>query len=259
MSVRGPKQTLFASSKRPAADNRISTVLRQVCYFAITLIYSSFFFPSLWLFLGGIEPGMKHVDRTYPYPQPREPLYKNPLIIYTHFYANILALGIQISLLYLHPPNISKSLHSRLGWTYTLLVIIGTSVSVLYASKQNYGNDGGKSGFFAFSVMAFATFYTLFITHWYGFVKGDKVLHREWALKNFAVLYGNGVLFRVLANTFLVRMERWGADFYACWCQMIYLSWVGPLVVVERYLSWERERERNRENLRKVSLSPYSI
>jgi hypothetical protein len=241
MGVRGPKQILFASSKRPATDNRISAILKQSPYFAITLTYSILFLPSLWLFLHGIEPGMNHVDCTYPYPQSREPLYKNPLLIYTHIYANILALGIQISLLYLHPPNISISLHSCLAWAYTFLVILGTSASIVYASRQNYGNDGGRSGFFAFSIMAFVTFYTLCMTLWYGLVKRDKGLHREWALRNSAVLYGNGVLFRILANTFLVRMEGWGADFYACWCQMIYLSWIGPLIIVEGYLSWERE------------------
>jgi hypothetical protein len=119
-------------------------------------------------------------------------------------------------------------------------VTTGTLASLAYASKQSYGSDGGKSGTFAFAVMAFATFATLLTSLYYICIQGDAKLHRKWSIRNFAVLFGNGVVFRLLANTYLVYMIRWGADFYSAWCQMIYLSWLLPLFAAEQYLAWER-------------------
>ena len=216
-------------------------IIHSLAY-ALTLVpFAWIFVPVLWLFLHGIERGMDHIDRVYPYPQARKPLHDHPVPIYIHMYANVMALGLQISLLlYLHPPIISKVLHGRLAWTYTILVITGTLASIAYASKQSYGSDGGKSGAFAFAVMALATFGTLLTSLYYVCVKGDVKLHREWSIRNFAVLFGNGVFFRLLANTYLVHMIGWGADFYSAWCQMIYLSWLLPLFAAEQYLAWER-------------------
>ena len=119
---------------------------------------------------------------------------------------------------------------------------IGTTSSIAYASNQNYGNDGGKSGTFAFGIMALATFSTLATALYYIYIRRDATLHREWALRNFAVLFGNGVVFRLLANTYLVYMVSCGAEFYAAWCQMIYLAWMLPLFGAELYLAWERSR-----------------
>lgn len=222
--------------------SRNTDITYIIAYVLVIVTFSYIFIPSLWLFLFSIDSGMNHIDRVYPYQQDRKPLHDHPVLIYIHMYANIIALGIQISLLWLHPPMISKVIHRRLAWTYTFLVITGTSASILYASKQSYGNDGGRSGTFAFGVMALATFYTLATSLYCICVRRDAVLHREWSIRNFAVLFGNGVLFRVLANTYLVYMARWGSDFYATWCQMIYLSWLGPLFIAEQYLAWERSR-----------------
>lgn len=209
------------------------------------LAFTYIFVPPLWLFLLGIDSGMNHVDRVYPYPQSRKPLFNNPILIYVHMYANIIALGIQLSILvYFHPPTISKAVHRRLAWTYTSLVIPGTTASIFYASQQSYGNDGGKSGTFAFGMMALATFSTLLTALYYIYIQRDPTLHREWAIRNSAVLFGNGVIFRVLANTYLVYMPAWEADFYASWCQMIYLAWMVPLFVAEQYLAWERSTGR---------------
>jgi hypothetical protein len=188
---------------------------------------------------------MKYVDYSYPYPQPRKPLHDNPLLIYIHMYCNIIALGLQISLLWLHPPRVSKTVHRRLSWTYSVLVTIGTLDSFVYASKQDYGNDHGKSGTFAFGIMASATMYTLATALFYACIRPCATLHREWSVRNFAVLFGNGVVFRFLANTYLVHMPQWGADFYASWCQMIYLAWLVPLSVAEQYISWERSKTPN--------------
>lgn len=222
-----------------------SNITFTVAYALAIVAFSYIFIPPLWLFLHGIESGMNYVDRIYPYIQPRKPLHDNPILIYTHMYSNISALGLHICLLRLHPPNVSNTLHSRLAWTYTGLVTIGTTAGILYASRQSYGSDGGKSGTFAFGVMALATFCTLATTLWNIYVRRDAVLHREWALRNFAILFGNGVIFRLLANTYLVYMPRWGADFYATWCQMIYLAWMLPLFVAEQYIAWERSRRPN--------------
>ena len=220
-----------------------SNVVSTIAYALAILTFTYTFVPPLWLFLyGGIEAGMNYIDRIYPYPQSRKPFYDNTIYIYTHMYANITALGLHICLLRFHPPAVSKTFHRRVAWTYTVLVTIGTTSSIAYASKQSYGNDGGRSGIFAFSIMALATFSTLITALYYIYVRRDATLHREWALRNFAVLFGNGVVFRLLANTYLVYMARWGADFYASWCQMIYLAWMVPLFVAEQYIAWERSR-----------------
>ena len=208
---------------------------------AITFAY--IFIPGLWLFLSGIEPGMNWVDRIYPYAQPRKPFHDNTVLIYTHMYANTIALGLHFCLLRWHPPTVSKAIHRRLAWTYTIFVTLGTGASIFYASRQNYGNDGGKAGTFAFSIMACATITTLLTALWHIYVRRDATLHREWALRNFAILFGNGVIFRLLANTYLIYMPRRGADFYASWCQMIYLAWMLPLGVAEWHLSWERSKQ----------------
>jgi hypothetical protein len=220
-----------------------SNVPSTVAYALAIVTFTYIFVPPLWLFLhGGIESGMNYIDRIYPYPQPRKPLHDNPGYIYTHMYANIIALGLHICLLRLHPPTVSKAFHSRLAWAYAILVTIGTSSSIAYASKQSYGNDGGKSGTFAFGIMALATFSTLTTALYYIYIRRDATLHREWALRNFAILFGNGVIFRLLANTYLVYMARCEADFYAAWCQMIYLAWMLPLFVAEQYIAWERSK-----------------
>ena len=98
-------------------------VAYTLAYALALATFAYVFLPSLWLFLFGVESGMNHIDRVYPYPQARKPLHEHPALIYTHMYANIIALGIQLSLLSLHPPTISKTVHRRLAWTYTLLVI----------------------------------------------------------------------------------------------------------------------------------------
>ncbi len=214
-----------------------------IAYTLIVIIFVCLFIPSIWLFLQGIERGMDHIDRVYPYPQPRKPLHDHPALIYIHMYANITALGLLIALLRIHPPTISKHLHARLAWTYIAFVTTGTIASIAYASKQSYGSDGGLSGTFAFAIMALATFTTLITSLYNLFIRKDMRLHREWAIRNFAVLFGNGVVFRVLANTYLVYMTRLGADFYATWCQMIYLSWLLPLFCADQYLAWERSAE----------------
>jgi hypothetical protein len=213
---------------------------------AYTLAIAAFtyiFIPPLCLFLSGIESGMNYIDRNYPYAQPRKPLHDNPILIYTHMYFNTFALGLHLCLLRFHPPRVSKIVHRRIAWTYTVSVTIGTTASIFYASNQPYGNDGGKSGTFAFGIMALATFSTLITALYYIYIRGDPILHREWALRNFAILFGNGVIFRVLANTYLVYMPRWGADFYASWCQMIYLAWMLPLFVAEQCIARERSRQ----------------
>lgn len=214
----------------------------SIAYSLTIVCFTIIFIPALWHFSFGVEAGMTHIDRLYPYPQSRQPLHEHPVLIYLHIYANIVALGIQIALLSLHPPSISIRVHSRLAWTYTILVTAGTVSSIYYASHQNYGSDHGRSGTFAFSMMALATLSTLATSLYYGYVRRDAMLHREWSIRNFAVLFGNGVIFRLLANTYLVYMARWGADFYASWCQMIYLSWIGPLFLAEQYLARERSR-----------------
>jgi pimeloyl-ACP methyl ester carboxylesterase len=224
--------------QRTWAETRIVTY--GIAYALTVASFAIVFIPVLWLFLHGIERGMDHIDRVYPYPQARKPLHDHPALIYIHMYANIMALGLQISLLHFHPPTISKVLHGGLAWTYTILVTTGTLASIAYASKQSYGSDGGKSGTFAFGVMALATFGTLATSLYYVYIQRDVKLHREWSLRNFAVLFGNGIVFRLLANTYLVYMIRWGADFYSTWCQMIYLSWLLPLFATEQYLAWER-------------------
>lgn len=218
--------------------------LSSIAYTIAIVTFIYFFIPSSWLFLSGIESGMNYIDRIYPYPQPRKPFHDSPTLIYTHMYSNTIALGLHICLLRFHPPTVSKFVHRRLAWTYTVFVTIGTVASIFYASRQSYGNDGGKSGTFAFGVMAFATLSTLATTLYNIYVRRDPVLHREWAVRNFAILFGNGVIFRVLANTYLVWMtELWKADFYAAWCQMIYLAWILPLGVAEQYLALERSRK----------------
>jgi hypothetical protein len=219
-----------------------SNIPWTVAYAVAIVAFTYLFIPPLWLFLHGIESGMNYIDRNYPYIQPRKPLHDNPIFIYTHMYANTIALGLHICLLRLHPPTVSKTFHSRLAWTYTVLVTIGTVASIAYASNQSYGNDGGKSGTFAFGVMALATISTLTTALFYIYIRRDATLHQEWALRNFAILFGNGVIFRLLANTYLVYMPRWGADFYSTWCQMIYLAWMLPLFVAEQYIAWERSR-----------------
>lgn len=222
---------------------------QKLGFSAALLAFAYIFLPLLWLFSQGIDSGMTHVDRVYPYPQPRIPFHKNPILIYTHMYANILALGIQLVILgYFHPPNVSKVFHRRLAWTYTSLVVPGTVASIFYARHQPYGSDGGKAGTFAFSMMALVTLFTLFTALYYILINRNPVLHREWAIRNSAVLFGNGVIFRVLANTYLPWMveETAGggrADFYASWCQMIYLAWMLPLAGAEQYLAWERSRQ----------------
>lgn len=222
-------------------------IASTTAYLSAGAAYIAFFIPPLWLFLNGIESGMNYVDRLYPYPQPRKPFHDNPLLIYTHMYANISALGLHLLLLRFHPPTVTKTTHSRLAWIYTSLVTTGTIASIFYAREQDYGNDGGVSGTFAFGVMAAATFSTLLTSLYYILVRGDATLHREWSIRHFAVLFGNGVVFRLLANTYLVFMLSVGADFYASWCQMIYLSWIVPFFVADQYLSWERSRSRSLE------------
>ena len=174
------------------------------------------------------------------------------MLIYLHIYANIVALGVQIALLSLHPYKVSLAVHSRLAWMYTISVTSGTVSSIFYASHQDYGSDAGKSGTVAFGAMAFATLATLATSLYYGYVHRDAVLHREWSIRNFAILFGNGVIFRLLANTYLPCMTRWGADFYASWCQMIYLSWFGPLFVAEQYLAWEKSVRREEHVMTKT-------
>jgi hypothetical protein len=217
-----------------------SKLLSSAAYASAITAFAYIFIPGLWLFLSGIEPGMDWVDHIYPYPQPRKPFYDNPVLIYIHMYANIIALGLHFCLLRWHPPTVSKTIHRRLAWTYTIFVNLGTGASILYASRQSYGKDGGKAGTFAFAIMALVTISSLLTVLWHIYVRRDATLHREWALRNFAILFGNGVIFRLLANTYLIYMPRWGADFYASWCQMIYLAWMLPLGVTEWYLSWER-------------------
>lgn len=232
------------------------SIAHTTAYTLGILTFGIIFVPVLWLFLSGIESGMDHVDRVYPYPQPRKPFHEHPVLIYVHMYSNIMASAIQWTLLALHPPVVSKRVHATLAWTYTPLVIVGSTAAIAYASQQDYGNDRGKSGTFAFSVMAFVTLSSLATTHYYMHLHRDPALHREWAIRNFAILFGNGVIFRLLANTYLVWMTDWGCDFYATWCQMIYLAWIVPLLVAEQYLGWERSRrldkfsamEREREN-----------
>lgn len=217
-----------------------SNITLSIAYALAIAAFTYIFLPPLWLFLHSIESGMNWIDHLYPQPQSRQPLHENPLLIYTHMYANIIALGLHFCLLRWHPPAVSKSFHRRVAWTYAVFVTTGTVASIFYASRQSYGSDGGKAGTLAFGVMATATLSTLgtALFHIYGW--RDGTLHREWALRNFAILFGNGVVFRGLANTYLVWMVRFGADFYASWCQMIYLAWMLPLFVAEWYISWER-------------------
>ena len=216
--------------------------LSKLAYGTTIILFSYYFIPPLWLFLYGVESGMNYIDRIYPYIQARKPLHDNPVLIYVHMYANVAALGLHICLLRFHPPHVSKASHRRLACAYTALVTPGTLASIVYASKQNYGNDGGRSGTLAFGVMTLATLTTLATALYYIYIRRDGILHREWAIRNFAVLFGNGVVFRVLANTYLVYVPLWGADFYASWCQMIHLAWMLPLFVAEQYLAWERSK-----------------
>ncbi len=168
------------------------------------------------------------------YPNQQDPTHylKNPTPIRIHIYLNALSLIIGVFQFLNRTPVL---VHKYLGYCYVTLLTIGSVGAIQFALGREFGTDGGFAAQFSFTWMAIASVLPALIGTFQIVFLNDVLAHKKWMHRSYACLFGSGVLFRVLANTYLPLAPSHSV--YPAWIAMIWLSWVAPMIVMEIYLS----------------------
>lgn len=156
-----------------------------------------------------------------------------PWGIYTH--AFLAAIALAVGPLQFHRGILARrrALHRTLGKIYVLSAMLGGGLCGLYMAIYSFGGWLTHLGFGALAALTFVTTLLAYLK----IKDGQVAAHREWMIRNFALIFG-AVTLRLWLPLLIVA---YGGVFAPAYLWVAWLSWVPNLAFAEWYIRRSRQ------------------
>jgi hypothetical protein len=167
----------------------------------------------------------------------RQMFHAHAFAAWTHIIASPLALMIGPLQLWERLRTAIPRLHRALGYTYLGLQLVGLPAG-MYLGRFDYAGEAATYGFFAMG----ATTLVCSAAALRAILGGDRVSHRQWMIRGYAVMWSSSVGFRLFLFLGLPRLahEPLPSGFRAPYIAFVFLSWAIALLLADVYLSATR-------------------